>query len=198
MKNETQAENQALAGLAGSNPTAAPASAPCRAECWTDGACSGNPGPGGWSVLLRANGQEREFFGGEADSTNNIMELFAVLFCLETFGKSKSMTSGSSLVIRTDSQYVQKGATEWLAGWIKKGWKTADKKPVKNQALWQRFDAARNALIARGVSVDIQWVRGHNGDEGNERADRLANRGVDAAKKLPAGEKTVSAQRGAI
>lgn len=132
-------------------------------EIFTDGACSGNPGPGGWGALLRCDGTEKEMSGGENLTTNNRMELMAAIKALE------SLTRPSQVRLYTDSQYVQKGISEWLAGWVKKGWKTADKKPVKNADLWQRLDAAR-----AGHKVDFIWVRGHNGHEENERVDRLA------------------------
>ncbi|MDR3424141.1 MAG: ribonuclease HI [Alphaproteobacteria bacterium] len=132
-------------------------------EIFTDGACSGNPGPGGWGVLLRVGGAEKELSGGENPTTNNRMELMAAIKGLE------ALTRPSQVRLYTDSQYVQKGITEWLRGWIKRGWKTADKKPVKNADLWQRLDNAR-----AGHKVDFIWVRGHNGHAENERVDRLA------------------------
>lgn len=132
-------------------------------EIFTDGACSGNPGPGGWGALLRMGGIEKELSGGENPTTNNRMELMAAIMALE------ALTRPCVAKLYTDSQYVQKGITEWLPGWIKRGWKTADKKPVKNADLWQRLDAAR----ARH-KVDFIWVRGHDGHEENERVDKLA------------------------
>ncbi len=132
-------------------------------EIYTDGACSGNPGPGGWGVLLRAGEIEKELSGGEKMTTNNRMELMAAISGLE------ALTRPSEVKLYTDSQYVQKGVTEWLPGWIKRGWKTADKKPVKNADLWQRLDAARQKH-----KVDFIWVRGHNGHPENERVDQLA------------------------
>lgn len=132
-------------------------------EIYTDGACSGNPGPGGWGALLRYGDVEKELSGGERDTTNNRMELMGAIVALE------SLTKPSRVKLYTDSQYVQKGATEWLAGWIKRGWKTADKSPVKNADLWQRLDEAK----ARH-QVEFIWVRGHNGHADNERVDRLA------------------------
>jgi ribonuclease HI len=138
-------------------------------EIWTDGACKGNPGPGGWGALLRYGEHERELFGGEAPTTNNRMELTAVI---EALG---SLTRRCQVVVHTDSQYVQLGITEWLPNWIRRGWKTADKKPVKNADLWQRLQAA-----AARHEIEWRWVRGHAGDAGNERADELANRGVES------------------
>ncbi len=139
-------------------------------EIFTDGACSGNPGPGGWGVLLRYDGIEKELSGGENPTTNNRMELTAAIKGLE------SLTRPSHVRLYTDSQYVQKGISEWHAGWVKRGWKKADKKPVKNADLWQRLDEAR-----KGHTVDFVWVRGHNGHPENERVDRLA---VEAAKRV--------------
>ena len=141
---------------------------------WTDGACSGNPGPGGWGVLLRAMDgdtivKERELQGGEADTTNNRMELMAAISALET------LTRPTALTITTDSAYVKNGVTGWIHGWKRNGWKTADRKPVKNVDLWQRLDALVNQHQVRW-----QWVKAHAGDPGNERADALANRGVPA------------------
>jgi ribonuclease HI len=132
-------------------------------EIFTDGACSGNPGPGGWGALLRVGSVEKELSGGENPTTNNRMELVAAIRGLE------ALTRPSQVKLYTDSQYVQKGITEWLLGWVKRGWKTADKKPVKNADLWQRLDEARAKH-----KVDFIWVRGHNGHEENERVDRLA------------------------
>jgi ribonuclease HI len=132
-------------------------------EIFTDGACSGNPGPGGWGAILRAKGKEKELSGSEKQTTNNRMELMAVIGALEVLKRPCRVT------ITTDSQYVMKGMTEWLTGWKAKGWKTAAKKPVKNAELWQRLEQA-----AAPHQVDWQWVRGHDGHEENERADRLA------------------------
>lgn len=139
-------------------------------EIYTDGACSGNPGPGGWGVLLRYGDSEKELSGGERDTTNNRMELMAAIMALE------SLTKPCRAKLYTDSQYVQKGATEWLPGWIKRGWKTADKQPVKNADLWQRLQAA----MARH-QVEFIWVRGHNGHAENERVDRLAVEAIGKA-----------------
>ena len=130
---------------------------------FTDGGCHGNPGPGGWGVLLRLGNAEKELSGGEALTTNNRMEMMAAICGLE------ALTRPSRVKLYTDSQYVQKGISEWLPGWIARGWKTADKKPVKNADLWQRLDAARKAH-----KVDFIWVRGHNGHPENERVDALA------------------------
>jgi len=137
-------------------------------EIWTDGACKGNPGPGGWGALLKYGEHERELFGGETPTTNNRMELTAVIEALDSLKRS------CRIVLHTDSQYVQLGITEWLPNWVRRGWKTADKKPVKNADLWQRLQAA-----AARHDVEWRWVRGHAGDAGNERADELANRGVE-------------------
>lgn len=138
-------------------------------EIYTDGACKGNPGPGGWGALLRFKGKEKELFGGERGTTNNRMELLAVIRALEALNRP------CSVVVYTDSQYVQKGISEWIHGWKARGWKTAAKEPVKNADLWQALDAERN----RHAHVEWRWVKGHAGHEFNERADQLANRGVD-------------------
>ncbi len=135
---------------------------------YTDGACKGNPGPGGWGAWLRWNGHEKKLCGGEADTTNNRMELMAAISALESLSQSCQVT------LFTDSTYVMKGITEWMPGWKRKGWKTASKKPVKNVDLWQRLDAARGRH-----QVDWRWVKGHAGDEGNEMADTLANQGIE-------------------
>jgi ribonuclease HI len=136
-------------------------------EIFTDGACKGNPGPGGWGALMRYGDIEKELCGGEANTTNNRMEMLAVISGLEALKKA------SKVRIVLDSQYVQKGMNEWIHGWKARGWKTAAKQPVKNVDLWQRLDAA----VARH-EVQWQWVKGHAGHEGNERADQLANRGI--------------------
>lgn len=136
---------------------------------YTDGACKGNPGPGGWGVLLRSGATEKELFGGEKETTNNRMELMAVIQALEALKRP------CHVVLHADSQYVLKGINEWLAGWKAKGWKTASKQPVKNVDLWQRLDALVNQGEHR---IEWHWVKGHDGDPGNERADALANRGV--------------------
>ena len=136
-------------------------------EMFTDGACSGNPGPGGWGVILRAGAHEKELSGGEAMTTNNRMELMAAIRGLE------ALKSASTVRLHTDSRYVMDGATKWLKGWKVNGWKTADKKPVKNDDLWRALDAglARHAVTWR-------WVRGHSGHPENERADALARAAI--------------------
>jgi ribonuclease HI len=136
-------------------------------EIFTDGACSGNPGPGGWGVVLRWNGVEKELFGGEAETTNNRMELTAAIRGLESLKRPVTVR------LYTDSEYVKKGITEWIHGWKARGWKTAAKDPVKNADLWQALDAARSRH-----EVTFHWVRGHAGHPENERADALARRGV--------------------
>ena len=141
-------------------------------EIYTDGACRGNPGPGGWGASLRYNGQRKDLFGSEAESTNNRMELMAVIQALESLKRS------SAVKIYTDSKYVLEGMTKWLPNWKKRGWRTAAKKPVKNVELWQRLDA-----VVQLNEVSWQWVKGHTGDEGNECADALANRGIDEMLK---------------
>ena len=130
---------------------------------YTDGACSGNPGPGGWGSVLMYNGHRREMSGGESETTNNRMEMMAVIQALETLKRS------CAVVIHTDSTYVMKGMTEWLASWKSRGWKTAAKKPVKNVDLWQRMDDA-----VQRHDVKWKWVKGHSGVPENERADELA------------------------
>jgi ribonuclease HI len=143
-------------------------------EIYTDGACKGNPGPGGWGVLLKFGSTEKELFGGELGTTNNRMELTAVIQALQALKRPCQVT------LHADSQYVLKGITEWLEGWKAKGWKTAAKQPVKNVDLWQRLD---EVVSTAGHEIDWRWVRGHNGDAGNERADALANRGVEQAMR---------------
>ena len=136
---------------------------------YTDGACRGNPGPGGWGALLSWNGHEKKLCGGETLTTNNRMELMAAISALE------SLKEPCAVTLYTDSTYVKQGLNEWLPGWKARGWRTADKKPVKNQDLWQRLDAA-----ASRQQIDWRWVKGHAGDPGNEAADRLANEGLEA------------------
>jgi len=140
---------------------------PRRVEIWTDGACSGNPGPGGWGAILAFNGVEKEISGGEALTTNNRMELMAAISALE------ALTRPCAVNLHTDSIYVRDGVTGWIHNWKKRGWKTADKKPVKNVELWQRLDAA-----AERHDIHWKWVKGHAGDEMNERADLLARTGM--------------------
>lgn len=137
-------------------------------EIFTDGACRGNPGPGGWGALLRFNGNEKTLHGGEAETTNNRMELMAAIEGL------KALKEPCSVVLTTDSQYVRKGITEWLANWKARGWKTASKKPVKNVDLWQALDTLNNQH-----DVEWRWVKGHSGHRENEIADQLANQGID-------------------
>jgi ribonuclease HI len=139
-------------------------------ELYTDGACRGNPGPGGWGVLIRQAGIQRELSGSEPATTNNRMELTAVIRGISEVDKS------CEIRIYTDSQYVQKGMTEWIHDWKRRGWRTSDRKPVKNDDLWQRLDA-----LARGRDIEWHWVRGHAGHPENERADALANRAIDDA-----------------
>jgi ribonuclease HI len=141
-----------------------------RVQLYTDGACKGNPGPGGWGALLVCGGSEKELFGGERSTTNNRMELTAVIRGLEALKRR------ATVEIYTDSQYVMLGITQWLAQWRRRGWRTADKKPVKNVDLWRELDA-----LVQAHDVSWHWVRGHSGHAGNERADSLANRGVGAA-----------------
>jgi ribonuclease HI len=138
-----------------------------RVTIWTDGACSGNPGPGGWGAVLVAEGHEKELKGGAAETTNNRMELTAAIEALAALKRP------SSVDFYTDSQYLRGGITQWIDGWKRNGWKTADRKPVKNVDLWQRLDAARAQH-----TIAWHWVRGHAGTEGNERADVLAREGM--------------------
>ena len=133
-------------------------------EIYADGACKGNPGPGGWGVLLRAKGRERELHGGEPHTTNNRMELTAVIEALACLKRNCKVR------LYTDSQYVQKGISQWIHDWKRRGWRTADKKPVKNADLWRRLEE-----LANGHEVEWHWVKGHAGHPGNERADELAN-----------------------
>lgn len=135
---------------------------------YTDGACRGNPGPGGWGVILNYKGKTKELYGGERETTNNRMELLAAIHGLEALKKK------CKVEINTDSKYVMQGITEWISNWKKRGWKTAGNKPVKNEDLWRRLDAAM-----LGHDVKWKWVKGHSGNNGNERADALANLGID-------------------
>lgn len=140
-------------------------------EMWTDGACSGNPGPGGWGVVLRSGDHEKELYDGDFDTTNNRMELMAAIMGLE------SLKRGCKVTLHTDSKYVMQGITEWIHNWKKKGWKTANKKPVKNADLWQRLDEATTRHDIKWL-----WVKGHADNEGNNRADELANYGMEPFK----------------
>ena len=137
-------------------------------EIFTDGACSGNPGPGGWGAVLRFKDQEKELNGGEPETTNNRMELMAAIAALEALKRP------SRVVLTTDSVYVRDGITKWIHDWKRRGWKTAAKKPVKNAELWRRLDAA-----AAPHQIDWRWVKGHSGHPENERADQLARQGID-------------------
>ena len=135
---------------------------------YTDGACRGNPGPGGWGAILSYKGNTKELYGGEHETTNNRMELLAVINALET------LTKPCVVQVNRDSKYVLQGITEWMENWKKRGWKTASKSPVKNEDLWRRLDAARTPH-----RIEWKWVKGHSGDQGNDRADQLANLGID-------------------
>jgi ribonuclease HI len=146
----------------------APKAAAAVVDIYTDGACSGNPGPGGWGAVLSYQGKEREIHGGEADTTNNRMELTAAIQGLE------SLTRPVKVRLFTDSVYVKDGITLWIENWKAKGWKTAKRKPVKNEDLWRRLETA-----AAGHEVEWRWIKGHAGDPMNERADALARRGVE-------------------
>ncbi|HET7298735.1 MAG TPA: ribonuclease HI [Burkholderiales bacterium] len=143
-------------------------------EIYSDGACRGNPGPGGWGVLLRYDGREKELWGGEAATTNNRMELMAAIRALEALKRR------SRVRLHTDSLYVMKGISAWIGDWKRRGWRTADKKPVKNEDLWRRLDE-----VAAKHDVEWRWVRGHAGHPENERADQLANRGIPAETSSP-------------
>lgn len=138
-------------------------------ELFTDGACKGNPGPGGWGVFMRYEGHEKELFGGEKETTNNRMELMAAIMGLEGLSRPCQVT------LTTDSKYVLQGITEWIDGWKRKGWKNSAKKPVKNADLWKRLDAARE-----NHQINWVWVKGHSGHDENEKADELANKGVES------------------
>ncbi len=141
-------------------------------KIYTDGACKGNPGVGGWGVLLEVNGKEKELFGGERLTTNNRMELLAVIRALE------ALTRRCNVQLHTDSKYVQQGITEWIHGWKKNGWRTSARKPVKNDDLWKELDA-----VSQNHDIEWLWVKGHAGHNGNEKADQLANRGVESMER---------------
>ena len=149
-------------------------------EIYTDGACSGNPGPGGWGALLRISQIETELYGGEPATTNNRMELLAVIEALQ------SLTGPVEALVYTDSQYVQKGISEWIHNWKRRGWKTASKEPVKNEDLWRRLDA-----LAAGHTIEWRWVKGHAGHPDNERVDALARAGLEGVRQAA---KTVSVE----
>lgn len=148
-----------------------------RVTIYTDGACKGNPGPGGWGALLQYRGRERELFGGETATTNNRMELTAVIRALETLKRPSAVT------LYTDSQYVKNGIETWIHAWKRNGWRTSDRKQVKNADLWLELERA-----AREHDIEWHWVRGHADTEGNHRADELANRGVEALRDHPPAE----------
>ena len=141
---------------------------PPTVEIFTDGACRHNPGPGGWGALLRTHGAEKELYGGEPETTNNRMELMAAIKGLE------ALTWPSNVVVTTDSEYVRGGITDWIQKWKQRGWRTSDKKPVKNMDLWTRLDQ-----LAQIHQVEWRWVKGHSGHPENDRADALANRGLE-------------------
>lgn len=145
---------------------------PKSVEIFTDGACKGNPGPGGWGALLRFGEHEKELKGGERDTTNNRMELMAVIQALE------SLKRPCHIVLTVDSRYVRDGVERWMPRWKRNGWMTAERKPVKNQDLWQRLDQALT-----GHRIDWRWIKGHSGHAENERADRLANQGIPAGHR---------------
>ncbi len=139
-------------------------------QIYTDGACKGNPGPGGWGAWLKSGTTEKDLFGGELGTTNNRMELMAVIEALSALKRPCQVS------LYLDSEYVRKGITEWIHGWKARGWRTAAKQPVKNVELWQRLDAL---VTGSGHVIEWRWVKGHSGDPGNERADALANKGVE-------------------
>jgi ribonuclease HI len=138
-----------------------------KVEIWTDGGCKGNPGPGGWGAILKYGDKLKELKGGEAHTTNNRMELMAAISALE------ALTRDCEILLHTDSQYVRQGVTSWMQNWKRNGWRTADKKPVKNEELWRRLDDARQRHV-----IDWRWVKGHAGNPMNERADELATEGM--------------------
>ncbi len=153
-------------------------------QIYTDGACKGNPGPGGWGAVLMSAGTEKELFGGETATTNNRMELTAVIEALMALKRPCHVT------LFLDSEYVRKGITEWISGWKARGWRTAAKQEVKNVDLWKKLDAV---VAGAGHRIDWRWVKGHSGNPGNERADRLANRGVALALSAGRGVGAISA-----
>ncbi len=144
-----------------------------KVNIYTDGACRGNPGPGGWGVLMQFGDTEKELWGGEQETTNNRMEMMAAIKGL------KALKKPCHIIMHTDSQYLLRGITEWMPGWKKRGWTTASKKPVKNDDLWKNLDR-----LVQDHDIEWKWVRGHSGHPGNERADQLANRGIDSYKHL--------------
>jgi len=156
-----------------------------RVEIWTDGACSGNPGPGGYAAVLRFGDREKEISGGEADTTNNRMELMAAIAALE------ALTRPCAVTLHTDSQYLRNGVTQWMRAWKARGWKTADKKPVKNIDLWLRLEAA-----SERHDIDWRWVRGHAGDAMNERVDSLARGALERRPEAGAQSGRAARERG--
>ncbi|MCO6427875.1 ribonuclease HI [Nitrosomonas communis] len=149
--------------------------ATCVVEIFTDGACKGNPGIGGWGALLKYRGGIWELFGGEERTTNNRMELIAAIRALQALASLPVSGQSCRIQLHTDSQYVQKGISEWIHAWKRRGWRTADRKPVKNEELWRELDQ-----LSQQYQIEWCWIRGHAGHDGNERADELANRGVEA------------------